>query len=43
MIRISVKSEDDGKTEHLYFEASQEGPAEGADRPQLAQAGRDAT
>ena len=42
MIRISVKTEDDGKTKHLFFESSKE-PAEGAEVPQLAQAGSDAT
>ena len=42
MIRISVKTEDDGKTKHLFFESSKE-PVETAEQPQLAQAGSDAT
>jgi ATP-dependent Clp protease ATP-binding subunit ClpC len=41
MIRISVKTEEDGK-KHLFFISSKE-PAEGAEQPQLAQAGSDAT
>ena len=43
MIRISVKTDEDGKTKHLYFDASKEPAAEGAEVPQLAQAGSDAT
>ena len=43
MIRISVKTEEDGKTKHLFFVSSKEPPAEGAAEPQLAQAGSDAT
>ena len=43
MIRISVKTEEDGKTKHLYFESSKEPAAEGGEVPQLAQAGSDAT
>ena len=43
MIRISVRTEEDGKTKHLFFESSKEPAAEGAEQPQLAQAGSDAT
>jgi ATP-dependent Clp protease ATP-binding subunit ClpC len=42
MIRISVKTEEDGK-KHLFFESSKEPVAEGTEVPQLAQAGSDAT
>ncbi len=41
MIRISVKIEE-GDKKHLFFESSKE-PAEGAEQPQLAEAGSDAT
>ncbi len=43
MIRISVKTEEDGKTKHLFFDSSKEPVADGAAEPQLAQAGSDAT
>ncbi len=42
MIRISVKTEEDGK-KHLFFDSTKEPVADGTEEPQLAQAGSDAT
>jgi ATP-dependent Clp protease ATP-binding subunit ClpC len=43
LIKITVKTEDDGKTRHLFFDAQATPPAEGEPQKQLAQATSDAT
>jgi ATP-dependent Clp protease ATP-binding subunit ClpC len=43
LINITVRTAEDGKTKHLFFEASTSTPEEAGETPQLAEAGSDAT